>query len=174
MKKAVIIAALVVLASWGCQQKESESPKAVYPPIMMKTPQEIMQLEEIAKTSPKNAGAWVALGNALMDSSRFSEAVEAYQKSLVLDPNNVDARVDRGTCLRGAGKSSLAVEEYRKAMKINPNHPNSHRNMGVVLSYDLNDKAQGIKEFEKYLELAPNAPDAEQIRMNIRELKAAK
>jgi tetratricopeptide (TPR) repeat protein len=79
-----------------------------------------------------------------------------------------------GTSYRGIGKFDLAVEEYRKALKIDPNFPNGHRNLGVVLSYDLHDTAQGLKEFKKYLELAPDAPDVEAIKKSVQELSAAK
>ncbi len=120
-----------------------------------------------------NADAWTALGNALMDSNRFGEAVDAYQKSLAINPKNVDVRVDMGTCLKNSGRPQLAVEEYRKAIKIDPNHRNAHRNMGVVLAFDLNDKKGAIREFEKYLELVPNAPDAADIRQTISALNAA-
>jgi tetratricopeptide (TPR) repeat protein len=109
-----------------------------------------------------------------MDSRRFSEAINAYEKSLALDPKNVNVRVDMGTCYRGVGKFDKAVEEYRKALKINPNFPNGHRNLGVVLAMDLHNKEEGIKEFKKYLELVPDAPDAATIRHTIEELASRK
>jgi regulator of sirC expression with transglutaminase-like and TPR domain len=45
-------------------------------------------------------------------------------------------------------------------------------NAAVALSTDLNRPAEAAKEFEKYLELAPNAPNADAIRQTIIELKA--
>jgi tetratricopeptide (TPR) repeat protein len=79
-----------------------------------------------------------------------------------------------GTSYRAIGKFDKAVDEYRKAIKIDPNFPNAHRNLAVALSYDLHDTAQGVKEFNKYLELAPNASDAEAVKQSVRELSAAK
>jgi tetratricopeptide (TPR) repeat protein len=177
MKKIVVSIVLVLIAAAGCtQQKQEQKGQGVVPQgaAPMVSPAEMKLLEETAKANPKNANAWTALGNALMDSRRFSEAIDAYQKSLDIDPNNVDVRVDMGTCYRNSGKPDRALEEYRRALKINPNHPFAHRNSGVVLAFDLHDKAQAIKEFEKYLELAPNAPDASQIRNTIEQLKAGK
>jgi tetratricopeptide (TPR) repeat protein len=177
MKKIVVLIVLVLIAAAGCtQQKQEQKGQGAYPPgaAPMVTPGQIKLLEETAKANPKNADAWTALGNALMDSGRFSEAIGAYQKSLDIDPKNVDVRVDMGTCYKNIAKPERAIEEYRRALKINPNHPFAHRNSGVVLAFDLHDKAQGIKEFEKYLDLAPNAPDAGQIRHTIQQLKAGK
>jgi cytochrome c-type biogenesis protein CcmH/NrfG len=177
MKRAVLFVVLVLAMVTGCDQQR-QAPKGGQAPMpggpVMKSPEEIRQLEQLARQSPKSAEAWTMLGNALMDSNRFAEAADAYGKSLDLEPKNVNVRVDRGTCLRNMGKPKEAIEEYRKALKIDPNHVNANRNTGVVLTYDLNDKKGAIKAFEKYLEVAPMAPDAAQIRQLVQELKASK
>ena len=176
MKKAVILFVLILAATTGCSRQQQEKKgQAGYPagPAII-SPEEIRMLDQTARQSPKNANAWIALGNALMDSNRAGEAADAYEKALALDPKNVDVRVDRGTCLRSAGRPQQAVEEYRKAMQINPYHAFAHRNMAVVLAFDLHDKKAGVKEFEKYLELAPNAPDADEIRKTVVSLKSGR
>jgi cytochrome c-type biogenesis protein CcmH/NrfG len=175
--KRIFLFIVVVLMIAGCNQQRQESPKGQAPmpgAPMAKSPDELRQLEQLAAQSPKSAEAWIMLGNALMDSSRFNEAVDAYGKALALDAKNVNVRVDRGTCLRNAGRPKEAIEEYRKALKQDPNHINANRNTGVVLAYDLNEKKDAVKAFEKYLELAPNAPDAPQIRQAVQELKSGK
>jgi tetratricopeptide (TPR) repeat protein len=175
MKKILsIVAMLFIVTTFACQQqkerKQQTSPMAVPGPA----PLQIEQLQAATRTSPKSAQAWISLGDALMDSRRFSEAVDAYKKGLELDPKNVNARVDLGTCYRGTGQFDKAVEEYRKALKINPNFPTGHRNLGVVLAFDLHQNKEAIKAFQKYLELAPNAPDAVEIRQTIQQLSSAK
>jgi len=175
MRKRFLVLVLVLIAAAGCsQQRQEPKGQAGSPggPAVATSPEVMRLLEQTAKQSPKNAAAWIALGNALMDSNRFGEAADAYQKALVLDPKNVDVRVDMGTCLKNSGKPQQAVEEYRKAIKLNPNHVYAHRNMGVVLAFDLKDKKEAAKEFEKYLELAPNAPDTGEIRQMIQNLKS--
>lgn len=177
MKRTVLFMVLVSIVVVGCDQQRQKAPKGGQPmpgATMMKSPEEIRRLEELAKQSPKSAEAWIMLGNALMDSNRFGEGADAYGKALELDPKNVNVRVDRGTCLRNMGKPKEAIEEYRRALKIDPNHVNANRNTGVVLTYDLGDKKGAIKAFEKYLEVAPTAPDAAQIRQLIQELKTGK
>jgi tetratricopeptide (TPR) repeat protein len=175
MKKAMLFIVLVCAMVSGCEQRQQ--PKGGQPVVPgaapMISPGEIKQLEQIAAQSPKNADAWIALGNALMDSGRYAEAANAYGKALELDPRNVNVRVDMGTCLKNSGKPEQAVEEYQKAIKINPNHLNAHRNMAVVLAFDLHKKKEAISEFEKYLQLAPNAPDAAEIRQQVQQLKSS-
>ncbi len=173
--KILFCAVLVMLFGVvGCQQKEASNKQVVAPPPVMITPQQIDNLRSLANMNPGKADGWIALGNALMDTQQFSEAIDAYQKALALDPKNVNVRVDMGTCMRGTGKYEAAVAEFRKAIKIAPSHPNAHRNLGVVLAFDLNDREGAMKEFQTYLELAPNSPDTAQIRDVLAQLQAGK
>ncbi len=173
MKKAIpLIMFLFLIAGCNDQRQEPKGQAGFSAAVAMKSPEEIRQLEQFAKQAPKNPQAWTMLGNALMDSNRFVEAVDAYQKSLALDPKNVNVRVDMGTCYRNSGRPQQAIEEYRKALKTDPNHINANRNMGVVFAYDLNDKKGAVKAFEKYLELAPAAPDVAEIRQVVQTLKS--
>jgi cytochrome c-type biogenesis protein CcmH/NrfG len=172
MKKIVILSVLVVaLCALGCRRQE-QAQQAGYPAgtPMMPTLTQINELQAAAKASPKDPQAWIALGNGMMDSQRCEEAIKAYKKALALEPKNVNVRVDMGTCYRRVGKYEEAVKEYKKALKIDPSHLNAHRNLGVVLINDLHRTAEGVKEFKKYLELAPNAPDAGAVKQKISEL----
>ncbi len=178
----VFLTTIVILASvGGCKQQASQwgqgsgqSSQVVNAPSSVLSGDQIRQLETLARQNPGNINGWIALGNAQMDAQRFAEAIIAYQRALDLDPKNVDVRVDMGTCYRGVGQPEKALAEYRQALKLSPNHPNANRNSGVVLAFDLNRKVEGIKAFEKYLQIAPGAADAVQIRQEIENLKAMK
>jgi len=172
--KRFIVFVLMLLVTVACQQKEEPRPQYQFPTGQIQGQDDLKLLQEAVKTDPGNVNAWIKMGNILMDTSRFGEAIDAYQKALDLDPKNVDVRVDMGTCYRNIGKPDIAVKEFRKAIGINPNHLYAHKNLGVVLVDDFKDVAQGAKELEKYVQLAPNAPDAEQVRQQIQKLKASK
>ena len=174
MKKHMILVLFVVVSMVGCKQRQEQKEPYQGPTGRMYSPADIKHLRDAASGSPESPGGWITLGNALMDSGRFGEAIDAYQNALKRDPNNVNVRVDRGTCYRRVGKPGAAAEEFRKGIEINPNHPNAHRNLGVVLAFDLGKREEAIQEFETYLRLMPNAPDAGQIRQVIRGLKATK
>lgn len=178
MKRTVVLTMLLIAALAGCKQQQAQwgsgqagQRPVVAPPPMIKSPEEIRQLESIAQANPKNVNAWIALGNSQMDAQRYAEAILSYQRSLDLDPKNVDVRVDMGTCYRGVGQPERAIEEYQKAIKINPRHPNAYLNSGVVYAYDLKRPADALRAFERYLEVYPQAPNAEAIRQEIRKLK---
>ena len=182
MKKLFVLIVFAAFSFFGCQQKDDSKPQ--FQPPVGQTGQgpagngpiqgfdKVKMLQEVVAKDPKNMNAWIELGNILMDSRRFAEAVEPYQKALVIDPKNVDVRVDLGTCLRSSGKPDRAVKEYRRALETDPNHINANKNMAVVLTYDLKDSKQALKYLEKALALAPNAPDAGAIKAEIDKLKA--
>jgi len=164
------LASLLFLAT--CQKKEEPTVQTPFPAGSIYVQNEIKLLQDVVRQDPENLNAWIKLGNILMDTSRFHEAIDAYQKALELDKNNVDVMVDMGTCYRRIGRPDRAVEEYRKAIAINPRHLYAHRNLGVVFAFDLGNKEEAIKEFEEYLGLSPNAPDARQIKQTLASLKA--
>jgi tetratricopeptide (TPR) repeat protein len=176
MNKIVVVAVVsfMTLVSIGCRQQEQKQQKVNYIPAAPPAQLQFDQMEQAAKMAPKNAQVWINLGNALMDAQRFGEAIDAFEKALALEPKNVPVLVDQGTCYRGVRKFDKAVEQYRKALKIDPNFPNGHRNLGVVLAYDLNKKPEAVKELNRYLELAPNAPEAGAIRQTVQELTSGK
>ena len=179
MKKIIVLMLFVAAVAAGCKQQQAQwsqgqagqSPVVMPAPSVM-SPDEVRQLESLAKANPGNVKAWIALGNAQMDAQRFSDAIIAYQRALDLDPKNVDVRVDMGTCYRGVGQPEKAIGEYKKGLQYNPRHAMAYMNSGVVYAYDLGKKAEAINSFKKYLELAPNAPNAAQIREEIQKLEA--
>ena len=174
MKKFFLICLAVFLSLANCQKKEEPKVQTPFPAGPVQTQNEIGLLQDAVRNDPKNLNAWINLGNVMMDTSRFDKAIDAYQHALELDPENVDVRVDMGTCYRNIGRPDRAVEEFRKAIKINPRHLYAHRNLGVVLAFDIGDKKQAVKEFEEYLGLSPNAHDAQQVRQEIAKLKTSK
>ena len=174
MKRILIVLLTLFLFLTSCQKKEEQKAQTSFPKGPVIVDNNIMLLQESVGKDPKNVDAWIQLGNILMDTSRFQEAIDAYQKALELNDKNLDVRVDMGTCYRRIGKPDKAVEQYRKAIATDHNHLNAHRNLGVVLAFDLNNRSEAIKEFEEYLKLAPDAPDGQKVRQLLEKLKQSK
>jgi len=79
---------------------------------------------------------------------------------------------DRAAAAEAAARGDKAIRSFNTkealaafegALKLDPTLPGAHRGMGMV--YVLQGKnAEAKAEYQKYLQLAPDAPDAEQIR----------
>lgn len=172
--KKFILSVLILFTAAACQQKQEQGAAPPFPQGQIRGQEEIRMLREAVGKDPKNVAAWIQLGNVQMDTNRFDEAIVSYQKALDLDPKNADVRVDMGVCYRNTGRPDIAIIEFRRAIEANPSHVMAHKNLAIVLEYDKNDKQGAIKEFEKALQLAPQAPDAARIKQEIEALKQAK
>ncbi|MFA5514907.1 MAG: tetratricopeptide repeat protein [Desulfuromonadales bacterium] len=126
--------------------------------------EKIRLLEGLVAKDPANRSAWVQLGHTYFDSQQAAKAVEAYDKALALDPNDPDVLTDQGVMYRQLGWFDRAVDNFEKANRINPSHMQSLFNLGVVYRYDLNDYPRAIEAWERFLQLNPSGPGAEQIR----------
>ncbi len=166
---------VIILFIASCTEK-SDTPTATPPPegfshSPISVDVDIKRLREAVSKEPANLNALIELGNLLMDSGRFKEAIKIYKKILVRNPENVNVRVDLGTCYRNSGDPERAAGEYRKALSYDPKNLYAHRNLGIVLAYDLGRTGEAITEFEAYLELSPDVSDTRQVKEAIRELK---
>jgi tetratricopeptide (TPR) repeat protein len=84
-----------------------------------------------------------------------------YDKALLADSHGVE---------RWEANASRSEETYRKALAMDPNNATSHRGLGFL--YERKDqRASSTEEFKKYLELAPGAKDARQIRLHLESLE---
>ena len=64
------------------------------------------------------------------------------------------------------------MHEYEEAIRLQPNFPNAHYNLALTLEAQ-GQFARARRELEAYLQLAPNAPDAEQVRKHLKGMSPA-
>ncbi len=74
------------------------------------------------------------LGDKYFESSRFPEAIEAYEKALKLNPKDVDTYNDLGLALHYTSRSDKAVEILRKGTEVNPSFQRIWLSLGFVLT----------------------------------------
>lgn len=140
-------------------------------PDRVKLSRDIAQLEEIVRKDPNNYQAWVQLGNDFFDMGEAQKSVDAYQRALSIKDGDPNVLTDMGVMYRQLKDFPKALAAFRKAAAASPTHPQSRMNMGVVLMHDLNDPKGAIAAWEDFLRVAPNDPNAENIRRSIEELR---
>jgi predicted Zn-dependent protease len=116
------------------------------------------------------------LDNAMMDldMGRYSSAQEGVERFLRMQPSSERGHFCLGEIYRQRGEkedSQKAEKEYRQALSCNPNYPLPRKGLGI-LYYKQGMTNKSVNEFEKYLQLLPDALDREYIKQYIQHIKA--
>jgi thioredoxin 1 len=90
-------------------------------------------------------------------------------------PNDIRTQLQRGITGIEAAKTpddfDAALKEFEGVVNLAPNWPDGHYYFGRVLPMVKGKSKQAINELNRYLELAPNAPDAETVKIEIQKLE---
>ena len=151
---------------------KSAQPPAEEHPVSIGADAEIGNYKTALRKDPDNLQALIGLGNLYYQTNQDREAIESFGKALALDPSNPNVRTDLAVCLRRTGKYDLAIDELKKAISTNPFHPQSRYNLGVILIQDKKDVEGGIRAWEGILENIPEYPYQDQLKQEIRRLRA--
>jgi predicted negative regulator of RcsB-dependent stress response len=133
-------------------------------------------LEKSLAKNPNTAGnmevakLYSTIGDAYMRQDKLKEALEYFKKSIAIAPDDHALAYNVAEILFVAGKADEAIEYYDLAIKINPKWPKSYMQRGYAY-LNKGDTKKAIESFNKYLELAPDSPEADGIREVIKSLK---
>jgi len=94
-------------------------------------------LRALTKSNPNDLQLQTTLGNTLRRSLKFSEAANAYTKSIkFLKEKNLKSWFEyyaRGICYERLGDWQLAEKDFRNALELNPNQPSLLNYFGYSL-----------------------------------------
>jgi Tfp pilus assembly protein PilF len=101
----------------------------------------------------------------ILESLGLSEKAEQARVQLQgVDPQRgLRANFEEGVRHFHAGRIDHAVESFEKALEIDPAHARSHYQLGLCF-VSLGRTADARRELERFLELAPEASDADSVR----------
>lgn len=85
----------------------------------------IEDLEAFLRAQPDDVGALVALGNALLEADRVSDASDRYRAALELDPDNGGALLGIGAILLGADRPDAAGPVFDRVLALVPDQPDA-------------------------------------------------
>jgi tetratricopeptide (TPR) repeat protein len=104
------------------------------------------------------------LGNA-------AEAESIFKLALSINPKDSEILFNLGNLYNAENKLEEARNKYLEAIQIRPGFAEAHYNLGLIFS-KLGDNPKAVQHLEKYLQLSPNARNAETIRAYMQKLKA--
>src|SRR5262249_31477611 len=85
------------------------------------------------------------------------QAIALERRAIALDPRLVDAHMYLGTSLINLGRIDEAIVEIREALRLEPDNGPAHQALARAYWVGLGDFAAAIPEFEKAIELTPEA-----------------
>jgi predicted negative regulator of RcsB-dependent stress response len=97
------------------------------------------------------------------------KAVEEYRKAVKYRSDVTQYYDNLGTLLANLGRYSEALEVFLKGLQTNPGYPSIYRNLGYTY-LNVGNFAEAKKYLLLYLEQAPSAEDAAEVRQVIRNL----
>jgi len=83
------------------------------------------------------------------------------------------SQVTRGRQALEQGKPGEAIASFRAALANQPDLPEALRGLGMAHALQGKD-AEANEEYERYLKIAPQGPEAAEVRRALSELKAAR
>ncbi len=122
-----------------------------------------------------DAAVYQTIGNLYSELKEPEKAKESYQKAIELSAG-VAPTVMASTFYNmavghmNAANSREAKKALESALKSDPNHAEAHYQMGIVLSQRRTTIPQGLEHLKKYIELAPEGPNAEMAKLLIEAL----
>ena len=124
----------------------------------------IAAFEDATRHDPEYAKAWAALGGAYGLKGAFMSmpevlhnAIELERRALAIDPELADAHIWLGTSLLGLGQVDEGIAEIREGLRLEPDNAQGHQALARAFWTGKGDFAAAIPEFEKAIELNPEA-----------------
>jgi tetratricopeptide (TPR) repeat protein len=97
---------------------------------------------------------------------QYEIAIEKLKKMLELLPNFAEGYMAYGMVLDRQGKNSEAIIQYEKSVTLKPGLAVAWINLASV-HQKTGDLQSALTDLKKYLELSPDAPNAESVRQHI-------
>jgi tetratricopeptide (TPR) repeat protein len=101
-----------------------------------------------------------AQGIALLDLDRPHEALESFERALMINHNYIEALGNRGNAMLKLNRPQDAIASYDAALKLAPKHPQVWTNRANALRR-LDRLTEALSNIETALALQPGFPEAQ-------------
>jgi len=130
------------------------------------------QLEQAKKEKTEAVQAADELKKAATDVP--GKVQEISRENERLRSENAQLHYNVGVVLVRQREYERAAKEFQRAVELAPDQPLSYFNLGKLYSEYLDDSQKAVSYFEHYLQLRPDADDADWVKQNIAVHKAWK
>jgi len=132
--------------------------------------------KKVLELDPNSADAYNGLATIYNDQKKFDQAKEMSAEAMKRAPagaagGSADSMYNAGVISWNANDFAKAAENFAAAVAANPNHAEAHFMLGQTY-LNQGKLAEAGKEFETYMKIAPNGPNAAKAKSNAEMLKA--
>jgi tetratricopeptide (TPR) repeat protein len=117
---------------------------------------------------PDRAEVHFLTGKIRIKRGEYAQALASFRSAATSDPGNAVYHHMEGCAAFHAGRPLEARKSLERALELRPDWDTAHKDLGVVLCNALGEKEEGLLHLQKALELAPDMPEAEEIRRAVK------
>jgi tetratricopeptide (TPR) repeat protein len=135
-KLQTTLAVLVLLTLAACDDQSSRpatTQRQSFDAPTVTATQGIEQMQARLAMNPNDFDALAALGDMYFEAGRYLEAINTYNKAIVVNPMCADCFNDKGLSLHYLGDSDSAVAAFDQAVTIDPTYVHAWLSKGFVL-----------------------------------------
>jgi tetratricopeptide (TPR) repeat protein len=122
---------------------------------------------------PRHKDLLLSIGNAYNNLKDYPKAMEYFKKLSIDDIGNTDTLYNIGAIAYNDGDFETSAKYFKKATEINPQFADAFYQLGMTLT-GLNKQQEAIAALEKFIELAPDSPNAATAKAVIDAFKETK
>ena len=97
-------------------------------------------------------------GLSSLNRGKPEEALESFDRAILIDPTHPDGYLGRANTLNTLGRYQESLQDYERVIEINPEIANAYVNRAIAYSH-LKEYEKAIVDYEKALELDPKIDD---------------
>jgi len=110
----------------------------------------------VASAYAQTGEEWFERGSELFDNSKFPEAIEAWEQSIITDPTlEANARYNIGLAYAGMEEYELAIKSWDITIQMAPESPIAYDNKGTALAI-LGRNDEALAAYAEAIRLAPD------------------
>jgi tetratricopeptide (TPR) repeat protein len=117
-----------------------------------------IELRELLKASPNDAGLRLKLADALNQQKRYAEAIIEYEQAARLDQKNLDTLLSLASLYGIKGRDADAEATLRRAVQLAPQDADAHNSLAWVLQRTPEKLDEALDEIDKAIKIR-RAPD---------------
>jgi predicted Zn finger-like uncharacterized protein len=132
-------------------------------------PEALIAFKKVVAINPNHARAWAEMGEVEFQLNELDKAITDLSTSVKLDPAQAPVWARLGAAFRDRGCDNCktrAIGALQKATQLAPKEPTAFRDLGYIYKDDRK-RADAVASFKRYLELKPEAADADTIKDDI-------